>query len=172
MTSLNRRYKIKNLLLTSQDPIKGQDFAKIFEVTRQVIVKDIAIIRAEGVDVISTPKGYMILRQNLTNIRKVIAVNHNRADLQEELKTIIRYGATVEDVIVEHPLYGEIRAMLMIKNMFDIENFINSFKEYSAEPLSILTNGIHLHTITCEDNNVLSNIISELDEKGFLIKEL
>ncbi|MFR1710456.1 MAG: transcription repressor NadR [Clostridium sp.] len=172
MTSLIRREKIKNLLIESQEPIKGQELAEMFQVTRQIIVKDIAIIRAEGIEIISTPKGYMALRENVNSVKKVIAVNHGREDVKNELETIVKYGAIVEDVIVEHPLYGELRAMLMIKNMIDIENFYNNFNQYEAEPLSILTNGVHLHTIICENNKVLSNIIDELNKKGFLIKEL
>ncbi len=172
MTSLNRRSKIRSLLITSQEPIKGQELAEKFEVTRQIIVKDIAIIRAEGVDVISTPKGYMALKENLNIVKKVIAVNHNRDGVKAELETIVKYGAVVEDVIVEHPLYGEIRVMLMLKNMFDVENFYNSFKQYEAEPLSALTNGVHLHTIICENDEVLSNIEKELDMRGILNKEL
>jgi len=151
MTSLIRREKIKNLLIESQEPIKGQELAEMFQVTRQIIVKDIAIIRAEGIEIISTPKGYMALRENVNSVKKVIAVNHGREDVKNEL---------------------ELRAMLMIKNMIDIENFYNNFNQYEAEPLSILTNGVHLHTIICENNKVLSNIIDELNKKGFLIKEL
>ncbi len=169
MASSRRREKIKNLLTQSQEPVKGQELAEIFEVTRQIIVKDIAIIRAEGVEIISTPKGYMILRENINSVKKVIAVNHGREDVKNELETIVKYGSIVEDVIVEHPLYGEIRAMLMIRNMMDIENFYNNFKKYEAEPLSTLTNGVHLHTILCENDSVLSNILDELNEKGFLI---
>ncbi len=172
MTSLNRRTKIKTLLITSQEPLKGQELAEKFEVTRQIIVKDIAIIRAEGVDVISTPKGYMALKENLNSVKKVIAVNHNRDGVKDELEAIVKYGAIVEDVIVEHPLYGEIRVMLMLKNMFDVENFYNSFKQYEAEPLSAITNGVHLHTIICDSDEALSNIIKELDMKGILNKEL
>jgi len=172
MTSAKRREKIKNLLIQSQEPVKGQILAEMFEVTRQIIVKDIAIIRAEGVDIISTPKGYMALKENINSIKKVIAVNHGREEVKNELETIVKYGAIVEDVIVEHPLYGEIRAMLMLKNMMDIENFYSNFKQYEAEPLSALTNGVHLHTIICENERVLSNIVEELNKKGFLIKEL
>lgn len=172
MISAKRREKIKNLLIQSQEPVKGQILAEIFEVTRQIIVKDIAIIRAEGVDIISTPKGYMALKENINSIKKVIAVNHGREEVKNELETIVKYGAIVEDVIVEHPLYGEIRAMLMLKNMMDIENFYSNFKQYEAEPLSVLTNGVHLHTIICENDRVLSNIVEELNKKGFLIKKL
>lgn len=172
MTSVERRSEIKKLLLTSKEPIKGQELAAMYDVTRQVIVRDIAIMRAEGLDIISTPKGYMMIQSGIENIKCVIAVNHSRDDMEEELKIIVKYGAVVEDVIVEHPLYGEIRAMLMLKNMYDVENFYNSFKNYSVEPLSALTNGVHLHTIVCEKKEILTNITKELGDKGFLVKEL
>lgn len=167
----NRREQIKSLLISSDEPIKGQKLAEIFNVTRQVIVKDIAIIKAEGSNVIATPRGYMIADNNNTSIKTIIAVNHRREELEDELKTIIKYGGIVEDVTVEHPLYGEITAMLMIKNLFDLENFCENFKNYSAEPLSTLTQGIHLHTISCNNEKELTNILSALSKKGYLIED-
>lgn len=172
MTSLDRRNKIKELLVNGKEPIKGQELASMYEVTRQVIVKDIAIMRAEGIEIISTPKGYMILKNDGENVRSVIAVNHSRDAMEEELKIIVKYGAIIEDVIVEHPLYGEIRGMLMLKTMYDVDNFYNSFKNYSVEPLSALTNGVHLHTILCENKDILMSITNELNDKGFLVKSL
>lgn len=172
MTSIDRRVKIKKLLINSKEPITGQELAARYEVTRQVIVRDIAILRAEGLDIISTPKGYMILKEEHKNIRAVIAVNHDREDMEEELKIIVKYGAIVEDVIVEHALYGEIRCMLMLKNMYDVENFYKKFKKYSVEPLSTLTNGVHLHTIVCESEEMLKSVTKELSEKDFLVRSL
>jgi len=170
MISKNRRDKIKELLKKSNEPIKGQNLAEMFEVTRQVIVKDIAIIRAEGVNIIATPEGYMIANDNSFQLKRVIAVSHARDNMEDELKTIVKYGATIEDVIVEHPLYGEIKAMLMIKNLFDLEKFEEKFKNYGAEPLSKLTNGVHLHTISCDNEDILNSILSELSAKGYLIQ--
>lgn len=172
MISIDRRIEIKKLLISAKEPITGQELAAMYEVTRQVIVRDIAILRAEGLDIISTPKGYMILKEEHKNIRTVIAVNHNREDMEEELKIIVKYGAIVEDVIVEHALYGEIRCMLMLKNMYDVENFYNKFRKQSVEPLSTLTNGVHLHTIVCESEEMLKSVTKELSEKDFLVRSL
>lgn len=169
---MDRRENIKNLLVNSSEPIKGQELAERFNVTRQVIVKDIAIIRAEGTEIISTPKGYMVLEKKLNSIRRVIAVSHTKEKMKTELEAIVKYGGIVEDVIVEHPLYGEIRGMLMLKNMYDVENFYNNFINYSAEPLSSLTNGVHLHTILCDNEDILEKILFELSENKILIKEL
>jgi uncharacterized protein len=171
MISKNRRDRIKELLTTSKETIKGQSLAEMFNVTRQVIVKDIAIIRAEGLNIIATPEGYMVPSDNNLKIKRVIAVMHSRSDMGDELKSIIKYGCTIEDVIVEHPLYGEIKAMLMIKNLFDLEKFEEKFNNYGAEPLSALTNGIHLHTISCDNEVVMDKVLVELDKKGYLIQE-
>lgn len=172
MANFNRREKLKNTLINSREPIKGQELAKLYNVTRQVIVRDIAILRAEGVDIISTPKGYVVLNEEVNNIRRLIAVNHTREDMEEELTIIIKYGGIVEDVIVDHPVYGEIRGMLMLKNMYDLETFCDNIKNYLAEPLSTLTNGIHLHTVVCECEDNFKKILQELDNKGYLIKEV
>lgn len=169
MNSNNRREYIKNLLNDIKTPKKGHELAEELGVTRQVIVKDIAILRAEGVNIIATPEGYMIPRKDKKAIEKIIAISHNREDIGEELQTIIKYGGIVKDVIVEHPLYGEIKAMLMLKTLYDIQNFIEKIKEHDAEPLSALTRGVHLHTIEADNNDSMKKIINELKDKGYLI---
>jgi transcriptional regulator of NAD metabolism len=60
LTSNERRDKILSLLRMGGRPVTGNEFADMFSVTRQVIVKDIAIIKAEGVEIISTHAGYKI----------------------------------------------------------------------------------------------------------------
>jgi len=168
MSSKSRRDKIRELFINNKEPLKGQVLAEMFNVTRQVIVKDIAIIRAEGLNIIATPEGYITPTDNSNALRRVIAVSHSKNHMEDELKTIIKYGATIEDVIVEHPLYGEIKAMLMIKNLFDLESFVEKFQDYAAEPLSSITNGVHLHTISCDSEDILNKIINELSIKGYL----
>ncbi|WP_125154827.1 transcription repressor NadR [Clostridium rectalis] len=169
MNSIDRRNYIIKMLQESDKPLKGQEFAKKFNITRQVIVKDIAILRAKGENIIATPDGYMINKNNLNS--KIIAVTHNSNRIEDELKTIVKYGGVIEDVIVEHVIYGEIKAMLMIKTLYDIENFIMKIHKDKAEPLLVLTNGVHLHTILTERKEDMENIISELKTKGYLIEE-
>jgi len=171
MNSKERREYIKNLLTKSNSTYKGQFLAEELGVTRQVIVKDIAIIRAEGVNLIATPEGYLIPNEESNYIRRVIALSHSREDIYNELECIVKFGGVVEDVTVEHPLYGEIRAMLMIRTIMDIEKFIKKFKEFNAEPLSSLTKGIHLHTIRADNEEIIECIIKELKDKNYLISD-
>ncbi len=171
MNSRERREYIKNLLIENNSTYKGQFLAEELGVTRQVIVKDIAIIRAEGANVVATPEGYLIPSEESNYVRRVIAISHSTEDIYNELECIIKFGGVVEDVTVEHPLYGEIRAMLMIKTLMDIKNFITKFKEFNAQPLSSLTKGIHLHTIKADNDEIMQCILKELKEKNYLISD-
>jgi uncharacterized protein len=171
MNSKERREYIRNLLIENNITYKGQFLAEQLGVTRQVIVKDIAIIRAEGINIIATPEGYLIFNEESNYVRRVIAVSHRRDEIYNELECIVKFGGIVEDVTVEHPLYGEIRAMLMIKTIMDIEKFTKKFKEASAEPLSSLTKGVHLHTVRADNEQIMDCIIKELKDKNYLISD-
>ncbi len=171
MNSKERRNYIEELLRKGDNPQKGHILAEELGVTRQVIVKDIAILRAEGKKIIATPEGYLIHKEEKSVIKKVIAVSHIADNIEEELKVIVKFGGIVEDVIVEHPLYGEIRGMIMAKTFYDIENFVKRINEYKAEPLLILTGGVHLHTIAAENNDIIQNIIEELKAKNYLVSD-
>lgn len=171
MNSKDRRAYIEDLLKKSNEPQKGHILAENLGVTRQIIVKDIAILRAEGKKIIATPEGYLIPNEEKSIIKRVMAFSHKADDIEDELKTIVRFGGIIEDVIVEHQLYGEIKGMLMIKNFYDVENFINKINTYKAEPLLILTGGIHLHTIIAENNKIMENIVIELKNKKYLVSD-
>ena len=170
MNSIERREEIYKLLLKSEVPLKGVDIAKMYSVTRQVIVKDIAILRAKGNSIMATPDGY-IVSKNDNNVRAIIAVNHREDQLIEEMSIIIKYGGIIEDVIVEHPLYGEIRGMLMIKNYNELNKFNKKYNNQEARLLSVLTKGIHLHTIAAKNNEDIEAIISELKEHNFIVSD-
>lgn len=168
MDSKSRREDILVRLIESVTPIKGTDFAKLYNVTRQIIVKDIAILRAKGNKIIATPDGYIITSED-NRVRTILAVCHKSNRIEEELEIIIKYGGIIEDVIVEHPLYGEIKGILMIKNLNDLNNFIKRYESNKAKPLSVLTNGVHIHTISADTEENMELIKKELKESGFII---
>ena len=171
MNSIDRRENIIKLLLESNEPIKGSVIAKKYSVTRQVIVKDIAILRAKGQNIIATPDGYMI-NKNENKVKAIIAVTHNEEEMFNEMSIVIKYGGTIEDVIVEHPLYGQMAGMLMIKNYNELNKFVEKYQEQRARLLSVLTNGVHLHTISAENEHDINLIISELKKRNFIVSDL
>lgn len=164
-----RRNGIIELLLTEKKPVKGTRLAEEFNITRQIIVKDIAILRAKGNNIIATPDGYMINEDSGSRIKSVIAVSHTDEEMIKELEIVVKYGGIIEDVIVEHPIYGEIKGGLMIKNLNDLNKFKKSLEEINAKPLSVLTNGVHLHTISADSVENMELIKNELEENGFIL---
>ncbi|HHV27644.1 MAG: transcription repressor NadR [Clostridiaceae bacterium] len=173
MNSDERRLEIINILNKLDEPISGTELAKKLGVSRQVIVQDIAILRASGEEIIATPQGYIILKDVDGNrIIKTIVCKHSTYDeIEDELKTIVDMGGKILDVIVEHPVYGEIKGSLMISSRLDVEKFIKNLKNTNAEPLSSLTDGIHIHSIEIEDEETFKKIIEKLEEKSYLIKD-
>lgn len=165
-----RREKIISLIASSDKPLSATYLAKQFHVSRQSIVGDIALLRAAGHQIIATPRGY-IMNEADTRLKKTIAVRHTSAETEEELNLFVDMGAEVEDVIVEHPLYGEIRGNLHIQSRHDVALFIKKYKEERTTLLSSLTDGIHLHTIRCDDEDVFKDICKALKEHGFLYEE-
>ncbi|WP_425449458.1 transcription repressor NadR [Dethiothermospora halolimnae] len=165
-----RRKNILNKLKERDNPIKGTDIADIFNVSRQVIVQDIAILRASGEEILATPQGYMVMGRNNDKLVKTIVCKHKGyKEIEDELKTIIDMGGKLLDVIVEHPIYGEIKSPLMIGSRIDIKDFMEKLTDEKAEPLSSLTGGIHLHTIEVSKEDIFLKIKHELKEKGYLV---
>jgi transcriptional regulator of NAD metabolism len=171
MSSKERRKIIEELLEKRGEPQKGQDLAKELGVTRQIIVKDIAILRAEGANIIATPEGYIIPKDSRQKVTKIIAVSHKPEEIEDELTCIVKFGGRIQDVIIEHPVYGEIRGMLMIKTLYDVQSFMEKCNSDKVEPLSALTKGVHIHTIEADSVEIMDKIINELKSKKYIISD-
>ncbi|MGI6004918.1 MAG: transcription repressor NadR [Christensenellales bacterium] len=174
MISAQRREKIAKLLKQGAEPVPGGALAKEFGVTRQVIVGDIALLRASGMQIHATPNGYVFARPPAAarqGITRVIACNHAPQATREELYTVVDNGGGLIDVIVEHPIYGELTGPLDIFSRHDADEFLKRVKERSAPLLSKLTDGIHLHTIACRDEAAFERIAAALDGAGILLKD-
>lgn len=170
MNTEERRAKVLDRIKTAEKPVNGTALSKEFSVSRQIIVGDIAIIRAMGVEIYATPRGYLIPEGNKssTNLLATITCSHDRAGLQRELDIIVDNGGKIRDVIVEHPLYGEIRADLLLNTRRDVAEFIRRMDNCQAHPLLIVTGGIHLHTLEVPNEATLAAIKKELQAENIL----
>lgn len=168
-TSIERRAGILARLRSSGGPVRGTDLAERFGVTRQVIVGDVAILRAEGRPIVGSPYGYLLIEHAAPGVRAVLAVRHDRRSTLKELTALVDLGITIEDVVVEHPVYGELRGNLMIRSHEDVERFLASLRSGEAELLSVLTGGIHLHTVRAPDEAGLRKGRRALRELGILL---
>ena len=142
-----------------------------FRVTRQIIVGDVAVLRARGEQIIATPQGYLLYRPQLNAVhRSTIAVRHasDQGTIAQELNLIVDLGATVLDVTVEHPLYGELTANLQVSSRAEVRQFVKKMEELHAEPLLVLTDGYHLHTVEAPTSEVMEAVRDALRQAGFL----
>ncbi|MCR4440999.1 MAG: transcription repressor NadR [Peptococcaceae bacterium] len=171
MDAEERRERLLWLLREREKPVSGGNLAELLGVSRQVVVHDIAILRAKGEDIMATPQGYVLFTGMKRKPCKVFAVRHTPEEIEDELKTIIIYGGKVLDVIVEHPLYGELRGMLMLASLADLQEFMTKYRSYEAKPLSALTGGVHLHSVEADNEQRLLTIEEELRKKNYLLDE-
>lgn len=168
MDAEHRRQEISKALQESTEPIVARTLATRFDVSRQVIVGDIALLRAAGHDIYSTPKGYVMRKAGATGVTTALVCLHTREETREELYTIVDCGCEVLDVIVEHPLYGMMKGDLNISSRLEADDFIARLNETETTLLSTLTDGIHTHTIRSKDVATRDACILKLREKGFL----
>ena len=162
------RRKIISQTLTADQPISATALAGKFSVSRQIIVGDIALLRAAGLDIVATPRGYK-LGESSGLVRTVATIHTGIEELEKELLIMVDNGCTVMDVVVEHPLYGEITGQLSLASRYDVQQFVDKVKE--ASTLSSLTGGVHLHNLRCPSEEAYRRVCDELYTHGLLYTE-
>ena len=170
MDGSQRRATIARLLSCAKGPVSAAVLARECSVSRQIIVGDVALLRAGGMDIAATPRGYVIQSSPAGLVRRV-AVLHDGADMEAELNAMVDQGCTVLDVIVEHPIYGQLTGPLQLASRYDVGQFIARCRQAEALPLSQLTEGIHLHTLSCPDQAAYDRVCQSLSKLGFLLED-
>lgn len=172
LTGESRRAEILRILKQSDEAVSGSKLAKEMGVSRQVIVTDMALLRAERNDIISTNSGYVISGKDEEpkGERRIFKVSHTDEQIESELSAIVDLGGTVLDVFIEHKVYGTISAPLNISSKRDIQNFLADLKSGVSTPLKNITGNYHYHTIEAKSEQVLEEIAESLKNMGFLIE--
>lgn len=165
-----RREQLLQMLRDSTAPISGSALARSLGVSRQVIVQDIALLRAVNKDILATTKGYVLYSQQTEACHRIYWANHSDDAIADELNTIVDNGGKVLDVIIEHEIYGQITANLILENRRDVAEFCDRLKHSNAKPLNIIAGGTHYHTVEARSEVMLDNIECALREKGYLVR--
>ncbi len=168
MTGSERRDGILQIIRKSSVPVSGKKLAAAYEVSRQVIVQDIALIRASGFDIISTNRGYILNMP--AKAERVLKVQHTDGQVEEELYAVVDLGGCVKNVMVHHRVYGHIEAGLYISSRREAEEFMEDIRRGKSSPLKNITSDYHYHTISADSERTLDMIEEMLREKGFLIE--
>lgn len=170
MTNIERREQIIQILKNSNTPVSGSRLASLLKVSRQVIVQDIALLRTQ-VSILATASGYLLYAPPKEPCRRSFIVRHSSEQIFDELSSIVAAGGHVMDVIVEHDVYGQIRADLDLRTIPDVLHFCELLDKSTSGPLFPISAGIHLHTIEADSEDILDNIALILGKKGYLLPE-
>lgn len=170
MTGSERREAIVSRIENSEAPVSGTALAASFGVSRQVIVQDIALIRAAGYDIISTNRGYILSED--TAVSRTFKVRHTDSQLEEELNAIVDLGGCVKNVMVNHKVYGRMEAELNITSRRKVKEFLEEIRNGKSSPLKNITSGYHYHVVEADSEETLDLIEDMLREKGFLVEQM
>lgn len=163
-----RLQKLEEILRAAKAPISGDDLAARFGVSRQVIVQDIGLLRARDVPILSTNRGYYTEKRG--GSKRVFKVHHRDDQILEELDLIVDLGGTIEDVFVDHRIYGRIYAPMQIKSRKDVRVFMDTIYASVSTPLKNITDGYHFHTVSADDEESLNMIEDALENTGMLVR--
>lgn len=169
MTGEERRKKIIEILKQSSEPLSGSAIGEQTGVSRQVVVQDIALLRTQGVSIMATAKGYLL--QDANKAGRLFKVCHTEEQTEDELLTIIDLGGCVEDVTVNHRVYGKMSAILNVKNRRDVKLFMEDMTSGKSTPLMNVTSGYHFHYVTADQEEILDEIEDALAAKRYLVEE-
>ena len=170
MKVAERRKGIVNLLLSVEGPISGSELARKFDISRQIIVQDITVLKATGYEILSTSQGYIMRKSPLSE--RVFKVRHTTEQTEEELSCIVDLGGTVVDVFVWHKVYGKIEATLNIFSKLHIKQFLEGVRTGQSTELMHVTGGYHYHTVRADDEATLDHIEAALTKKGYIVPEI
>ena len=161
MKAEERRRRIAQTLIATT-PISAATLAEQFSVSRQIIVGDIALLRAAGMDIVSTPRGYQFSQES--GLLRTVACLHTPQQIRQELLVMVDNGCTVLDVVVDHPVYGQLTGQLSLASRYDVDQFVDKVQD--TAPLSTLTGGVHLHHLRCPDEDAYRRVLASLEELG------
>ena len=170
MSGEKRREKLLEILRNAKSPVSGTKLAENFAVSRQVVVQDIALLRAQNQEIISTCRGYIMKKDS--PCKRIFKVHHSDEEMEEELNLYVDFGGIVEDEFVYHKIYDVIRVEMGLKSRMDVRAYMEKLKSGISKSLKDVTAGYHYHTVTAESEEILDRIQSELQDRGFLAELL
>lgn len=173
MTGDERRQFLLETLQNSKKPFTGKELGELTNVSRQVIVGDMTLLKAKNEPIVATSQGYIYMQESPEGLKfeQVLVCRHSPEQTEEELNILVDHGVTVKDVKVEHPVYGDLSASIMVSNRRDVKEFLRRIEDAKASYLSNLSDdGIHLHTVIADRKEQIADAIAELKKAGILVE--
>ena len=164
-----RRRSILKVLSGAEGPVSGSALAESCGVSRQVVVTDVALLRSQGARIVSTNRGYVLLSDKPpSRPTRLFKCRHTANQTADELTCMVDLGASVEDVFVNHRVYGVVSSELGISSRRDVERFMGELASGVSAPLLEVTSGYHFHHVSAPSSEVLDEVERALAERGYL----
>ena len=125
MTTAERRAAILQQLAHAGAPLAARTLATHYGVSRQVIVQDLAVIRASHPGIISTARGYVLEQPDQpAGCTREFKVRHTPDRTGQELNLIVDCGGRVKNISISHRVYGRITAEMDIRSRQDVQELL------------------------------------------------
>ena len=141
--------------------------ASQFGVSRQVIVQDMAVIRASTPGILSTTRGYVLQQDKDIACTREFKVRHGQEQAAEELNLIVDCGGRVKNISISHRVYGRVTAEMDIRSRQDVNEFVQAINSSHSSVLSSATSGYHYHLIEASSQARLDLIGRTAEESRF-----
>ena len=161
MNTSQRRIEILKILRETQVPVAARTLAAQFGVSRQVIVQDMAVIRASTPGILSTTRGYVLQQDEDVAYTREFKVRHGQEQAAQELNLIVDCGGRVKNISISHRVYGRVRAEMDIRSR-------QAISSSRSTVLSSATSGYHYHLVEASSEERLDLIGEQLEKAGFL----
>ncbi|MGN7409769.1 transcription repressor NadR [Sporosarcina sp. SAFN-010] len=168
-----RRVQILELLKQADTPMTGKEIGERTGVSRQIVVGDINLLKAVDEPIVATSRGYLYMNdpESAGQIERIVVCQHAAHQTEEELTIFVDHGVTVKDVRVEHPVYGDLTASIMVANRMEVKEFLDKITASNAAYLSALSDDFtHLHTVMADSEKQLDQAFEALRKAGILVE--
>ena len=155
MEAARRRERILDRLAAATSPVPAALLGSELGVSRQIVVSDVALLRASGQPVRATNRGY-VLAPASARPRRTFHVQHGADLVEAELNAVVDAGGTLLDVSISHAVYGKVTVHQVVRDHDDVPL------------LPELTGGDHVHTVEADDEDTLDAVGAALDALGIL----
>ena len=171
MKNQERRKKIMEILRNSNGPVTGDQLAKDLNVSRQVIVLDMALLRSAGTAIVSTHRGYQINGRSLTMDFECRYKAMDTDSARDEMNIVVDNGGMIVSITLVPDFCGPIQAFLNLKNRRDVNQYLENFRKYNIPLIATLSEGVHTLSVAADSQEELEAIRDGLAEGGFLVEE-
>lgn len=165
MTGEKRREQILSAIQQAPGPVPGAALAQACHVSRQVIVQDIALLRAARYPILSTTRGYVLQSRCLSRVFRILPPDEG---LKPILFSIVDNGGRVRNMFQPGTNGSRLEFRLNLHARSEVEAFLQGLTKPEGKLLRILVSQPHCQVVEADSKAILDRIEDTLSTKGYL----